>query len=106
MLIVVAITLATAAVVRRGWFFAPATCQGEESMREGSRMKKTLFAISALLFAHALFADITLTDKTSTLRSIKNSTQTDRGSLRDANAAKKPANHSLNTHPCTVQLQP
>src|SRR5258708_29553282 len=105
MLIVVAITLATAAVVRRGWFFAPATCQGEESMREGSRMKKSLFAISALLFAHALFADITLTDKTSTLRSIKNSSQTDRGSLRDANAAKKAAKHARHTHSGRVQGQ-
>ncbi len=74
-------------------------------MREGSRMKKTLFAISALLFAHALFADITLTDKTSTLRSIKNSSQTDRGSLRDANAAKKAAKHARHTHSGRVQGQ-
>jgi uncharacterized repeat protein (TIGR01451 family) len=68
-------------------------------------MKKTLFAAIALLFAHALFADISLTDKQSTLRLIKNPNQADQGAARAANAAKRAAKHARHAHGGRVEAQ-
>src|SRR5260221_10265831 len=68
-------------------------------------MKKSLLTIAALLFAHALFADITLTDKQSTLRMIKSPTKADRDALRAANLAKKLAKKARHTHSGGLQAE-
>jgi uncharacterized repeat protein (TIGR01451 family) len=67
-------------------------------------MKKMLFAATALLFAHALFADISLTDKQQTLRMIRNPTPADQAG-RDANAAKKASKQARHGHAGRLQGQ-
>jgi len=56
-------------------------------------VKRYWVTCAFLLFAHAAFADIALTDKGSTLSHLKQS-PADRTALKDANAAKRAAKHA------------
>lgn len=67
-------------------------------------MKKTLFNVTAVLFAHALFADISLTDRQAALRLIRNPNQADEGA-RTANAAKRAEKHARHAQGGRVEAQ-
>lgn len=60
-------------------------------------MKRHWVSLAVLLFTHAAFADIALTDKGSTLRHITINSQ-DRATPRADNAAKRAAKHARHAH--------